>query len=134
MTEPEEKKGALNDRTKILVLIGLILILFGVGYAYDDTTAIVSLFLAYYGLYLLILTLTDRQGIAFPNAYKIVIVLIALFMVWSISTAWIASSYWAGVGPKYGEHVKAIIDALIELLEYLRQLSNNIQFADPHLN
>ena len=127
MTEPEEKNGVLTDRTKILVLIGLILVLFGVGYAYDDTTATVSLFLAYYGLYLLILSLTDKQGISFPNAYKIVIVLIALFMVWSISAAWIASSYWAGVGPNYGEHVKTIVEAIIEILEYLRLLDPSHQ-------
>ena len=120
VTENDEKAGALNERQRILVLIGLILIAFGVGYIYNDANATIFLFLAYYGLYLLILTLVDRPGISFPNAYKIVIAILALFMVWSISGAWIASSYWAGVGPNYGEHVKTIVEAIIELLEYLK--------------
>jgi len=128
MTAPEEKTGALNERQKILALIGIILVLFGVGYAYDDGTALVFLWLSYYGLYLLILTLTDRQGISFPNAYKIVIAILALFMVWSLSSAWIASSFWAGVGPNWGEHFKDIAEAIIEVLEYLRLIdpSNKI--------
>lgn len=128
VTEPEDKTGALNDRQKILALIGIILVLFGVGYAYDDGTALVFLWLSYYGLYLLILTLTDRQGISFPNAYKIVIAILALFMVWSLSSAWIASSFWAGVGPNWGEHFKDIAEAIIEVLEYLRLIdpSNKI--------
>ena len=121
VTEPEDKTGALNDRQKILALIGIILVLFGVGYAYDDGTAIVFLWLSYYGLYLLILTLTDRQGISFPNAYKIVIALIGLIGVFWISRAWILSSFWAGVGPNYGDHIQNIAEAIIEVLEYLKQ-------------
>ena len=120
MTEPEEKTELMNERQRILALIGLILVAFGVGSVYDNANATIFLVLAYYGLYLLILNLADRPGIAFPNAYKIVIAILALFMVWSISGAWIASSYWAGVGPNYGEHVKIIVEAIIELLEYLK--------------
>ena len=131
MTEAEEKTGALNERQKMLALIGIILVLFGVGYAYDDGTALVFLWLSYYGLYLLILTLTDRKGISFPNAYKIVIALIALVGVWSLSRAWISSSFWAGVGPNYGEHFKDIAEAIIEVLEYFKQYVADIRGWTP---
>ena len=134
VTESEEKAGSLNDRQKILVLIGIILVLFGVAYAYDDMTAIVFLWLSYYGVYLLMLTLTDREGISFPNVYKIVIAILALLGVWAISRAWIMSSFWAGVGPDYGAHVETIVQAIIEILEYLKQYVTDINLWTPPPN
>ena len=119
-----EPKDLDPDVCRSLLLLGIACIFLGLTELSDGNYSTMFFILGAYTLYKAILELTEHKiGFNFPNIYKVIIAVLIVIAVSIFSGAWVQSSIWGGFGANFGDNINALADAIIKVLEYLREIN-----------
>lgn len=116
-----------QDTLKYLFLFGLGLYLFFAGHQWtyvDGFTGLILQFLGLFSFYALIRDLSPTvNGISFPNAYKIVIAIIAFFAVGAIVTGYVQATWAENTAEAIGaifDGINGLVDTFFDNLDQIK--------------